>query len=685
MKPGLSKIGRRIVALVFLAVVISITVVTSLFLWLQLRDNLGIRRSAIESTGFVYASAMADAVAAGDRESAYRALRSITRVPDVVYAVAIDGQGKEIAGLGTKVVLDDDVASAESSTYAVLTSGSMAVSVDIVRAGIPAGRLVVVSDISGLRAQLFTAMAWTVLASLGAGLAGVGMAVRLQRRITAPLLSLTGAMRHVRDSADYGAKVDHRADDETGILVDAFNGMITEIRTRDARLARLAYFDDLTSLPNRLQLSDRLKSLAQDQPAAFFLLDIDDFKLVNETYGMSFGDNMIRAVADVLRSEACEAAFLARIGSDQYAIVVTGIDTEADAQEELAPYLAAFLKPMTVEGREMFAKVSAGVALIPRDGTTPEEILRHADLALNSVAEAKIGSVQIYRPALDENVQERTAVANDLRNAIESGEFQAAYQPQVDLSTGAVTGFESLVRWTHPTRGPVSPGLFIPVAEATGLVQELGLWMLRESCAQAKAWIDSAEPMGQISVNVSAAQILQSDFHADVARILAESGLPASHLCLELTESLFAGQSSAQARKVLEEIDRMGVTLAIDDFGTGYSSMAYLKDLPFDKLKIDRAFVSDIDSDPYKRRLLKGMVDLAHALEMSIVAEGAETDAEIRCLIDLRVEEVQGYAMSRPVPAAEAMAAASRIVSEFPERFALSPRRPKYAGAMPSL
>jgi diguanylate cyclase (GGDEF)-like protein len=675
MKPGLSKIGRRIVALVFLAVVISITVVTGIFLWLQLRDNLGIRRAAIESTGFVYASAMADAVAAGDRDAAYRTLRSITRVPDISYAVAIDAKGKEVAGLGTEVVLGRDVASAGSSAYAVLTSGSMGISVDIVRAGMPAGRLVLVADISGLRAQLLWAMAWTILASLGAGLVGVSLAVRLQERITAPLLSLTGAMRHVRDSGDYG----------TGILVDACNGMITEISTRDAKLARLAYYDELTGLPNRQQLADRLKSLARDQPAALFLLDIDDFKLINETYGLSFGDKMIRAAADVLRAEAGPGVLLARVGSDQYAAIVPDIDTEADAQAALAPFLAAFLKPVAVEGREIFAKVSAGIALIPRDGATPEDILRHADLALNAVADAGIGNVQIYRPALDEKVQERTAVANDLRHAIESGEFQAAYQPQVDLGTGAVTGFESLVRWNHPARGPVSPGLFIPVAEATGLIQDLGLWMLRESCAQMRKWLDAGEPAREISVNVSAAQILQTDFHADVARILAETGLPAANLCLELTESLFAGQSSAQARKVLEEIDRMGVTLAIDDFGTGYSSMAYLKDLPFRKLKIDRAFVSDIDSDPYKRRLLKGMVDLAHALEMSIVAEGAETDAEIRCLIDLRVEEVQGYAMGRPVPAGEAVAAARGIVEDFPSRFAVAPVRRRFAGAMPML
>jgi EAL domain-containing protein (putative c-di-GMP-specific phosphodiesterase class I) len=314
--------------------------------------------------------------------------------------------------------------------------------------------------------------------------------------------------------------------------------------------------------------------------------------------------------------------------------------------------------------------------MIPRDGNSSGELLRRADLALYSAKREGRGRVHFYRPKLDEDVQVRTAIALDLQHAISGSQLEAYYQPQVNIRTGAVEGVESLLRWNHPVRGQVPPGLFIPIAESNGLICDLGHWILRESCRQAKAWIDDGFPLKQISVNVSVAQIRQFDFHREVEDILVETGLPASALCLELTESLFAGGSLKRVKHVLETLKGIGVMLAIDDFGTGYSSMSYLQGFPFDKLKIDRAFVDGIEHDADKRRLLKGMIELGHALDLSIVAEGAETLGEVALLRKMQADQVQGYVFSRPVPAVNVVDVSAVIVSGFDERFGL-PGRPQ--------
>ena len=672
----MSIIGRRILTAIFAVLLLSITLTTTAFLWIQTNDNIAVRRSAIQATGFVYASAIAEYVEAKDKTAILKVLRSVTRVPDIGYAVAIDAQGQEIAGLGTSVVLANDLVGANPSTIEILTRGSMPVSVDIMRAGNRVGRLVIIADVSGFRTQLAHAILGTVLIAVIAGAVGMLLAFRLQKTIAGPIISLTGAMSRIRSTRDYQQFITHNSRDETGELVGAFNGMIKEIGARDEKLARLAYFDTLTGLPNRLQLEERIAEMVESAKpcAALILIDIDEFRQVNETFGLSFGDAVLAATGKLIADEVPPDALVARMGADQFAILVPGTNTEIQIQQVLAPVLAAFYRPIAAQERNIYINVSAGVTFMAAGTTTAEEAMRHADLALNSVRHIGIGRVQIYMPSLDKDVQDRTLLAEDLRSAIARNELEVHYQPQVDLRTGTATGFESLLRWKHPARGYVSPGLFVPIAEGSGLICELGLWVLRESCLQARRWMDAGREH-EISVNVSLAQIVQSDLQTDVARILRETGLPARLLCLELTESLFAGHSRLRAQSVLQGLHELGVTLAIDDFGTGYSSLAYLRDLPFDKLKIDRAFVTDIDKRPDRRRLFKGILDLAHSLEMTVVAEGAETDGEILQLMALGTESVQGYAMARPQNAEGAARAADQITREFDMRFRDSARK----------
>ncbi len=670
----MSRIGRRIVALVLVSVTLSTFTLTGSFLWLQLRDSIAARRAAIQGTGYVFASAIADEVEVGNQQAILNALRSISRVPDVRQVIAIDSAGREIASLGAASMLQSDIVGEKTGWYSLLTRGWFPVVTEIVKAGKPVGRLLIVADIRSFRNQVAQAAILTLFAALAAGGLGVAAAVRLQRRISGPIASLTRAMTRIRSARDYSLKVEHESDDETGILVDAFNGMISEIGYRDESMRRLAHFDPLTGLANRGAFQRHFETvLSAGSDAALFLLDLDQFKSVNDSYGHSAGDSLLMDVAARFKAECPDNLFLVRLGGDEFAVVATGVATESDAQTALAPLIASLLRPVDIFGREILIGASAGVAMIPRDGNSTADLLRRADLALYHAKREGRGRVVFYRPWLDEDMQLRSLLALDLRQAIELGQLEANYQPQVNIQTGEADGFESLLRWNHPVHGDVSPAKFIPIAESNGLICSLGHWILRESCRQAKAWIDEGLSIRKMSVNVSIAQIRQARFELEVEEILLETRLAPSVLCLEITESLFADTSLVRVQTVLESLKGVGVKLAIDDFGTGYSSLSYLNGLPFDELKIDRAFISGIGSNASKHRLLKGMIELSHALDLSVIAEGAETQDEVKVLREMGAEQVQGYVYSKPVSAAEIPAAVQSIKALHSKQFKFLP------------
>jgi diguanylate cyclase (GGDEF)-like protein len=520
----------------------------------------------------------------------------------------------------------------------------------------------IVADVSSVRSHIVHAMLLTLLCALLAGGVGVAAAVRLQRRITGPIGSLIGAMTHIREARDYSTKVEHKSDDETGALVDAFNGMMGEISYRDEALRRLAYFDPLTGLANRQEFQRHLEAVlararqGTGSGAALALVDLDEFKSVNDAFGHSAGDGLLMDVSARFKAECLENMHLARLGGDEFGLIVQGSGSEAEAQQSLAPFLASLLRPIDVFGRPLFISASAGVVLIPRDGVSTADLLRRADLALYSAKREGKARISFYHERQEVDAQALLALAQDLRVAAGRGELEVHYQPQLDTRTGAIAGFESLLRWKHPEHGYISPAKFIPIAENNGIICDLGQWVLRQSCRQVRSWIDQGLEVGQVSVNVSVAQLRQAGFEAEVRRVLTDTGLPSRTLCLELTESLFAGHSLKRTKGVLESLKAAGVQLAIDDFGTGYSSLSYLQGFPFDKLKVDRAFVRGAGSDAGKRKLLRGMIDLAHALNLSVVAEGAETAEELAAVAELGAELVQGYAVARPLPAAAAAA-----------------------------
>ncbi|MGL4439312.1 MAG: sensor domain-containing protein, partial [Bosea sp. (in: a-proteobacteria)] len=436
---------------------------------------------------------------------------------------------------------------------------------------------------------------------------------------------------------------------------------ITERKQAEEQLEKLAYFDPLTGLANRALFRreiDEVLERAQrsNRPVALLLLDLDRFKEVNDSLGHAAGDELLGKVGRIINRIIGHDCFLARLGGDEFAVIVPDASQRGHVEKMAVDIIDALNRPFNLERGEVHIGTSIGIVMAPRDGSDSEELMRHCDLALYRAKEEGRGRFSFFEPDMNELFQQKTALARDLRQAVAGNiGIETRYQPQVDLVSNRVTGFESLMRWKHPTRGYVPPSEFIPIAESSSLICDIGLWIMRESAIQAKLWLDLGEPEREISVNVSAAQIWQTELEADVARILDETGLPAHLLCLELTESLFADHAEGRVRRALTALKKRGVTLALDDFGTGYSSLGYLTQLPFDKLKLDRCFVDGIVEQPRKRKLLQGMIALGRGLGMTVVAEGAEKLEEVNILREFGCDVVQGFVFARPSIAAEAI------------------------------
>ncbi|WP_246700906.1 EAL domain-containing protein [Rhodopseudomonas sp. BR0M22] len=445
---------------------------------------------------------------------------------------------------------------------------------------------------------------------------------------------------------------------------------VTERKEAERRLERLAYTDPLTGLANRALFKRRLAELfeaplSEHGHTALYLIDLDRFKEVNDSLGHSTGDSLLIHVAGVLRRELDPQAFIARIGGDEFAVLTHSPNPSGEAPIALADRLIARLSvPVELTEGEACIGATIGIALLPEHGATAEKASRNADLALYMAKEAGRGRAQLFEPMYAEAVDQKLDLGRRLRHAVDSGGLETHYQPQIDLKTGRVIGFEALLRWSHPERGPISPSEFIPIAESTGLIVDLGHWVLRDACRQMRDWLDAGLPARSISVNVSPAQIWNGDFEKVVATVLADTGLPPELLCLELTENLFVDHTKQKVSTTLAALSKLGIQLALDDFGSGYSSLGYLTRLPFNRLKIDRSFVDGIATAPEKRKLLGGIIALSHGLGMSVVAEGAELQAEVDLLAAFDCDFVQGYAFSRPVAADQAAVVAAGIERE---------------------
>lgn len=438
---------------------------------------------------------------------------------------------------------------------------------------------------------------------------------------------------------------------------------ISERKDAERRLEAMAYTDPLTGLANRVSLHHELDNRLVEASEAgssslLMLLDLDRFKEVNDSLGHAAGDALLVAVAARLRAVLGDKSFIARLGGDEFAVVDPRSASECEALSD--SLIAALTAPFTVEETEVHVGVSIGVALLPRDGSTAAQLLGHADLALYQAKDEGRGRMARFRAELTARAVTRATLSTDLRHAIGNGELEAFGQVQLSLGTGKVAGIEALLRWNHPSRGCIKPSEFIPIAETTGRICALGDWVLNAACAGLRDWIQRGTNR-RMSVNVSAAELRDPGYVRRFEDTVSRHGLTPHNIKLEVTESIFVSPDFTRASRFLHELREMGVQLALDDFGTGYSSLGYLARLPVAELKIDRIFVSGVDQDAEKLKLLEGIVGLGRGLGMSLVAEGAETAAEVDVLRRLKLDVVQGYFFSRPVPIQTAPFEAARV------------------------
>jgi diguanylate cyclase (GGDEF)-like protein/PAS domain S-box-containing protein len=430
---------------------------------------------------------------------------------------------------------------------------------------------------------------------------------------------------------------------------------ITERRDAEAQIEYQAYHDALTGLPNRLLFRDRLTiALAhakrQQSPLTVMFLDLDRFKYVNDTLGHSLGDELLRAVAARLRSVLREGDTIARMGGDEFTILLGDVTAAEEAAKIAQKLLDTVAEPLRVEGHELYVTTSIGIAMFPDDGDTAEALLKNADGAMYRAKEIGRNLYQLCTRAMNSRAAERLSIENALRRAIEREELVLHFQPLVHLDTREVAGMEALLRWNRGGDTLVPPSDFIGIAEETRLIVPIGEWVLRKACMQAKAWQRSTYPHLRMAVNLSPRQFQQSELCDIVAAALQESGLEPRYLELEITEST-AMLNTDRTIATLGALRELGVRIAIDDFGTGHSALSYLRRFAIDRVKIDREFVQEIENSRSNRAIVAAIAAMAHGLDLCVTAEGVETEEQVRFLEEQRCEEVQGFLFGRPVPA----------------------------------
>ncbi|QOZ50337.1 EAL domain-containing protein [Bradyrhizobium sp. CCBAU 53338] len=502
---------------------------------------------------------------------------------------------------------------------------------------------------------------------------------RLSTAVVKPGAHFRDVIQHRADTGSFDGDVDSYCDailDSVGRIqsniVETSDGRLIEIKNQpgaaggwlathddvteriraDERIAHMAHYDALTDLPNRVlmrgHLERRVAELSHGKPFAILYIDVDEFKGVNDSLGHEVGDELLRQVASRLRACVSGNDLVARLGGDEFAIVKAGTCDQAELSVLAERILASLRTPVDCKGQDITTDASIGIAIAPDHGDNLEDLLKRADLAMYAAKTEGRGTFRIFVSEYDARARQRRQLELDLRQALPRGEFEVHYQPLVDLSANIVSGCEALLRWRHPERGMVSPADFIPVAEDTGLIGEIGEWVLKQACTEAASWPGDIH----IAVNVSPVQFRSKTLALKVASALAESGLAPGRLELEITETVLI-RDDEEALTILQQLRELGVRIALDDFGTGYSSLSYLHRFPFDKIKIDRSFISDIGEPADSSPIVQAVVHMAAARHMATTAEGVETEAQREVLRRLGCSQMQGWLFSPAVPAAK--------------------------------
>ncbi|QSA96475.1 bifunctional diguanylate cyclase/phosphodiesterase [Methylococcus sp. EFPC2] len=529
------------------------------------------------------------------------------------------------------------------------------------------GRLDVIADLGELYATIVRYAAVASGTAAGALILAMLFLRRLQRSITAPLSNLTTLMRMVSSERDYSARAGVDSHDELGDLAHGFNDMLKQIQDREQslrrelserrraeqKLDRLAHFDTVTGLRNRHSFNARLnfaleKASAYGERTGVMFIDLDNFKIINDTLGHHIGDLLLAGVGKRLFAVLRSRDLIFRIGGDEFALLLESVGDRLSAEHVAEKIIDALSRPFSLEEHEIFVSASIGIGFCPDDAQDSSSLLRCADTAMYYAKERGKNTYQFFLPEMNGKALNRLNLENGIRRALEKNEFVLTYQPQFNLRENRIVGVEALVRWKHPELGIINPAEFIPIAEDSGLIIPLGEWILRTACNQAAFWQKQSPRPPVISVNVSGRQFKDDNLVPNVTQIILETGISPRHLELELTESTLM-EGSRETLLKLSQIRALGIRLSIDDFGTGYSSMSYLKRFPITQLKIDRSFVDGIPDNKENAAIVRAIIALGRSLDIDLIAEGVETGEQAEFLEREHCPHIQGYYYSRPL------------------------------------
>lgn len=592
-----------------------------------------------------------------DRPAAVEVLQALEAEGSVVSACLYGQGGKLFAEYQRPPRIHD--CPAQMGVQPAATAGFVTVRRTVERGGDFAGTLLLKSDTREIQARWRQMLDITAVLLLVALVVGGMAGSLLQRRISKPLRELAAAMHAVTEHHDFGARVAPMGADEIAQLGGGFNTMLAELEKRaadkaefEAQLKHQALNDDLTGLPNRRLLIDRVGHAIDmakrvNHQVALLYIDLDGFKLVNDSLGHAIGDLLLQQVAERLRSRVRSSDTLARLGGDEFAVVLQGLQVDEQAGAVAIALLEMLAPPFMVEVHEITITASIGISIFPDHGATPAHLLQQADSAMYAAKRLGKDRTVVFSEELGASIRERLNLETQLRYAIAQGEILVYYQPEFDVVSRRLVRFEALARWIHPVMGTISPGKFIPIAEETGLIVPLGMHIMRLACGEAARWQHMTKDPVQVAVNVSSIQLMRETFVDEVAEVLRDTGLDPHLLQIELTESVMLG-GQLRAVEAMTRLAGLGVGLAIDDFGTGYSCLSYLPRLPFDALKIDRSFVSELGMRSEVDAMVHSLVTLAHNFGMRVIAEGVETEQQMAMITEIGCNEVQGYLLGKP-------------------------------------
>ena len=610
----------------------------------------------------------APALLTHDRKLAGELLAGLKSRSDVSRAAIFAGNGDLFAefrapGEDVSLTADPSAAGNQMGFITVTVSEPLA-------AGAQTGSIRIEASLTALYLHL----AWYALVFTLAGVAAVGIALVLTDWLLAsssrPLLQLVDLMERVSNDKDFSLRARVHQQDEVGALALGFNNMLNRIQKREGdlrrelserkrverRLAVLAHFDTLTRLPNRNYFNQRLTAVlaaaASDQLVALLFLDLDNFKIVNDTLGHQLGDQLLKEVAVRLRGCIRAEDCVCRLGGDEFTIILEQVRSVESVGQVAQKVVNALSEPIILGDNEFYVTSSIGISVFPKDGNDAVTLIKNGDTAMYHAKERGKNNFQFFTSEMTDRARKRLMLETALRQALERGEFVLYYQPQVDLRTAEIVGAEALLRWQRPGVGIVGPQEVIPVAEETGLIVPIGEWILWAACSQAHLWQRAGHNSVRVSVNISARQFREHDFLRVLANVLDDTQLDPAFLELELTESALMEDVEGAIAKA-QDLRAMGVNLSIDDFGTGYSSISYLQRFPISDLKIDRSFVQDIPSNTDNVEITKAIITMARGLNIEVVAEGVETRAQMEFLAQHGCDRAQGYFIDHALPAAE--------------------------------